>query len=99
MTGLSVKEGKSSTLGERISGGAAPCCCWCFRGEKSEGRRGLIRRFLKLLWRRSQSLKAGRLGPFLLAGREGFPDMSEEPVSIWTTCLKEELSACTKVVG
>lgn len=25
--------------------------------------------------------------------------VSEEPVSIWTTCLKEEVSACTKVVG
>ncbi|KAL1059579.1 hypothetical protein V6Z11_1Z026500 [Gossypium hirsutum] len=25
--------------------------------------------------------------------------VSEEPVSIWTTCLKEEVSAWTKVVG
>lgn len=24
---------------------------------------------------------------------------SEDPVSIWTTCLKEEVSAWTKVVG
>ena len=25
--------------------------------------------------------------------------VSDEPVSIWTTCLKFDVSACTKVVG
>lgn len=55
------------------------------------------------------------LGPVLMGGMAWFftgadpgsgredPDanlaVSEDPVSIWTTCLKEEVSAWTKVVG
>jgi len=35
----------------------------------------------------------------LLLDRDACFAVSEDPVSIWTTCLKEEVSAWTKVVG
>lgn len=35
----------------------------------------------------------------LLGFAEACFAVSEDPVSIWTTCLKEEVSAWTKVVG
>lgn len=106
VTGLSLRDGKSRTLGERISGaldlgdGGAPMASGA-----------IILRFLRLL-RRSYSLKdgfLGRHGPLLAAwplpalavaaGAVAFLEDCSEPVSIWTTCLKELVSACTKVVG
>lgn len=58
-------------------------------------------------------MKVGLLGPVALAAEAGGPfgatelaaaaaaaaAVSADPVSIWTTCLKEVVSACTKVVG
>lgn len=60
-------------------------------------------------------MKAGLLGPVALAAEATSPfgaeelvaaaaaaaaaAVSAEPVSIWTTCLKEEVSAWTNVVG
>lgn len=87
-------------LGESTSG--------CARGEKKVGpvgTNGLMDLRFLMEPRRSYSLKDcffGPVGPRLLI-RGG--DLHEvvlhevEPVSICTTCLKEELSACTKVVG
>jgi hypothetical protein len=103
---LSVRDGKSSTLGDRISPPA-------LRGDGGRpiANGAIILRFFMLL-RLSYSLNDGFLGrhgplaawpapvaaaaaaSFLLAGCCGSP-----PVSIWTTCLKEVVSAWTKVVG
>ncbi|URE47429.1 hypothetical protein MUK42_32888 [Musa troglodytarum] len=97
VTGLSTSEGKSSMLGDKISG--------CFRGEKPVAPTGEVVLELR------NSLKTGLLGPVALAagatgtfGAVGFAAaaaaaVSAEPVSIWTTCLKEVVSAWTKVVG
>lgn len=116
MTGLRFNDGRSSMLGERISG--------CLREKKATpmGELGsvltkpgiiglIIFRFLRLP-RRSWSLKVGFLGPvafaagetkFLVGGAAVAPAclaaVTTEPVSIWTTCLKEEASAWMKVVG
>lgn len=101
VTGLRTSAGKSRMLGDKISG---------LRGEKlglwaRPGMKVLIMRpFLRLL-RRSYSLKpCFFVWPVLLMG--GMPPragaclgVSEEPVSICTTCLKVVVSACTKVVG
>ncbi|CAL5346059.1 unnamed protein product [Camellia sinensis] len=105
VTGLRTRDGKSRILGDKISG---------FRGENSDpwtnpGTKGLILKFLRLFLR-SYSLEEGCfLGPVLMGGIGFFGGsdllaaaslaVSEDPVSIWTTCLKEEVSAWTKVVG
>lgn len=42
----------------------------------------------------------GGSGPvLLLLDKDACFAVSDDPVSIWTTCLNEEVSACTKVVG
>lgn len=107
VTGLRAKDGKSRILGDRISG--VPD----FRGEPdnsfmSPGIKGLILKFLRLFLR-SYSLDTFLLGPFRMGGIGFFGGsdlaeaailaVSEDPVSIWTTFLKEEVSAWTKVVG
>nr|GMD93101.1 hypothetical protein Iba_chr14fCG4160 [Ipomoea batatas] len=104
VTGLSTSDGKSSMLGDRISGGPGRPA-----GNPNPGPNGLSLKFLRL-FRRSYSLEAdfsffvtpvltGGIG--FLDGGSGRADLagSEDPVSIWTTCLKEEASAWTKVVG
>jgi len=105
---LSFRDGKSSTLGERISGVA-------LRGDGGGpiASGAIILRFFMLL-RRSYSLKDGFLGrhgppaawppPPLPAGAAAaivasFLVGCSAPVSIWTTCLKDVVSAWTKVVG
>jgi hypothetical protein len=86
-------------LGESMSG--------CARGETKVGpvaSNGLMDlRFLRDP-RRSYSLKDcffGPVGPRLLIGGDLHEVVWQEvePVSICTTCLKEVVSACTKVVG
>lgn len=106
VTGLSVRDGKSSTLGDRISGAA-------LRGDGDGDGGGpiasgaIIFRFFRLL-RRSYSLNDGFLGrqhgPPLAAAAAPAVVASllagcSAPVSIWTTCLNEVVSAWTKVVG
>lgn len=104
VTGLSTSDGKSSMLGDRISGGPGRPA-----GNPNPGPNGLSLKFFRL-FRRSYSLEAdfsffvtpvltGGIG--FLDGGSGRVDFagSEDPVSIWTTCLKEEASAWTKVVG
>jgi hypothetical protein len=105
VTGLSLRDGKSRTLGERISGVAAFVLG---DGGAPIASGAIILRFLRLL-RRSYSLNDGFLGrhgplvawlppiPALLLPAvvvtAGFLEGCSEPVSIWTTCLKEVVSA------
>uniref|UniRef100_A0A0E0ITM9 Uncharacterized protein n=1 Tax=Oryza nivara TaxID=4536 RepID=A0A0E0ITM9_ORYNI len=115
VTGLSASDGKSSTLGDSASccwccaaflgDDDAPAAAAAAIAS------GAI--ILKFLWtplRRSYSLNAcflGRHGAplwwcwwwLLLAGGLCDGGVVSEPVSIWTTCLKEAVSAWTKVVG
>jgi hypothetical protein len=102
---LSVRDGKSSTLGDRISapallrgGGGGPIASGA-----------IILRFF-MLFRRSYSLKdgfLGRQGPLaawpavavVVVAVSVLPGCGSAPVSICTTCLKEAVSAWTKVVG
>lgn len=113
VTGLSLRDGKSRTLGERISG-AAEAFLVDGDGGAPMASGAIILRFLRLL-RRSYSLKDGFFGrhgplPLPLPLAAWFPALPlpaaaafledcSEPVSIWTTCLKEVVSAWTKVVG
>ena len=108
---LSLRDGKSRTLGDRISGAAE---AFLGDGGAPMASGAIILRFLRLL-RRSYSLKDGffgRHGPLPLAAwfpalplpaevvaAAAFLEDCSEPVSIWTTCLKEVVSAWTKVVG
>jgi hypothetical protein len=109
VTGLSLRDGKSRTLGERISGVAQAAFLGDGGAPIASG--AIILRFLRLL-RRSYSLNDGFLGrhgplaawvppvpPLLLPVAAAFLEDCSEPVSIWTTCLKEVVSAWTKVVG
>lgn len=102
VTGLRTSAGKSRMLGESMSG---------LRGEKNEVRGLMLRLFLREFVLRSYSLNCccflfgtdfmgGMLWVGLAAGfEEACFAVSEEPVSIWTTCLKEDVSAWTNVVG
>ncbi|KAJ6824320.1 uncharacterized protein M6B38_382595 [Iris pallida] len=112
VTGLSASEGKSRTLGES---GLLAAAAGEFRlvEPMKEGTSGpIILRFF-MLGRRSYSLKAGFLARLRdgigwwfvlglcawLAAAARFAAVSAEPVSIWTTCLNDWVSAWTKVVG
>jgi len=107
---LSLRDGKSRTLGDRISGAVA-----LVRGDGGGpiASGAIILRFFRLL-RRSYSLKDGFFGrqaaplaawpPPLAAAAPAVVVASflagcSAPVSIWTTCLNEVVSAWTKVVG
>jgi hypothetical protein len=108
---LSVRDGKSSTLGDRIS---APAALLRGDGGGAIASGAIILRFV-MLFRRSYSLKdgfLGRQGPLaawpaavaaavvvVVAASVLLPGCGSAPVSIWTTCLKEVVSAWTKVVG
>lgn len=113
VTGLSTSDGKSRILGDRISGvpgrgepeypDTKPCLMLTIPGPS-----GLILKFLRLFLR-SYSLDPDLSfrGPVLIggiawrvgSGRPAWRAVSVDPVSIWTTCLKELVSACTNVVG
>lgn len=101
--GLRDRPGKSSELGDGFSlGGTGDTVAAC-----KVILRFFILRFLRLS-RRSYSLKDFLLGPVpetLLGGGGSGASVGGEapeevpPVSSWTTFLKEEQSAWTKVVG
>jgi len=101
VTGLRTSAGKSRMLGESMSG---------LRGEKNEVRGLMLRLFFREFVLRSYSLNCCFLfgtdfmGGMLWVGfAAGFEDacfaVSEDPVSIWTTCLNDDVSAWTNVVG
>ncbi|VFQ58880.1 unnamed protein product [Cuscuta campestris] len=109
VTGLSASDGKSSMLGDSNSGVPGR------GDPNPPGPKGLILKFFKLFLRSYSldppdfsffvvPVLTGGIGLRDASGRAeeeavGSLAVSEDPVRNWTTCLKEEASAWTKVVG